>query len=386
MKLLAAAVYGCVLGAAATGYAQSLDDLNIQFHGYATQGFLYSTNNNLFEANTSDGTAAWTEAVVNLSAQPISKLRIAVQARYFLLGNNGDAISLDWAAADYKFDDRLGVRFGKIKTPWGLFNETQDIDPSYLWSLLPQGIYPILSRNSFLAHYGGLVYGTFKLSPKFGKVEYGGWGGEGLYGPGDGLFIEQVQSGINLPNDGIKGPLWGAVIRWRTPLPGLMVGASDLHDNQWSATATQDSLTGTMTLAANSQPNYFAQYEKNKIMAAFEYERNWNNQLLQFPGLANSVQRGDDRAWYAMASYKVTDKLTAGAYDSQDIDHQAPLGPGRYQKDWVVSGRYDFNQYIYAKAEQHFINGTTQGYDTDLNPNGLATKTRLTALKIGVSF
>jgi hypothetical protein len=386
MKVLAAAVCGCVLGAAATGYAQSLDDLNIQIHGYVTQGFLYTTNNNIFTTNSSNGSAALMEAVVNISAQPIPKLRIAVQGRYFLLGNYGDAITLDWAMGDYKVDDRFGVRFGQVKTPWGLFNETQDIDPSYIWSLLPQSIYPILSRDSFLSHYGGVVYGTFKLSPKLGKIEYRGWGGEGLYGSDDGLFLNQVESGINLPDDGIKGPLWGVAIHWRTPLPGLMIGASDLKDNQWNATATQGALTGTMTLSANSQPNYFALYEKNKIMVAFEYERNWNNELLQFPGLANSVQRGDDRDWYAMASYKLTDKLTAGLYDSQDTDHQAPLGPPRYQKDWVISGRYDFNQYLYAKAEQHFIDGTTSGYDMDLNPNGLKLNTKLTVLKVGVSF
>jgi hypothetical protein len=28
--------------------AQSLEDLNIQLHGYATQGFMYSTQNNFF--------------------------------------------------------------------------------------------------------------------------------------------------------------------------------------------------------------------------------------------------------------------------------------------------------------------------------------------------
>ncbi len=386
MKRILAGAMALALGGGAHGFAQSLDDLNIQIHGYATQGFLYTTNNNIFTADTSDGSAAWTDAVVNISAQPIPKLRIAVQGRYFLLGNYGDSITLDWAEGDYKVDDRFGVRFGEVKTPWGLFNEIQDIDPSYIWSLLPQSIYPILSRSSFLTHYGGVVYGTFKLSRKLGKIEYRGWGGEGLYGPNDGLFVDQVQSGINLPNDGIKGSLWGAAIHWRTPLPGLMVGASDLKDNQWSATATQGALTGTMTLSANSQPNYFGIYEKNKIMVAFEYERNWNNELLQFPGLANSAVRADDRNWYAMATYKLTDKLTAGVYDSQDTDHQAPLGPARYQKDWVISGRYDFNQYFYAKAEQHFIDGTTNGYDMDLNPNGLKPNTKLTVLKIGVSF
>ena len=87
-----------------------------------------------------------------------------------------------------------------------------------------------------------------------------------------------------------------------------------------------------------------------------------------------------------MASYKLTDKLTAGVYDSQSVDHQAALGVARHSFDWAISGRYDFNQYLYAKAEQHFINGTELDYDTDMNPNGLQTSTRLTILKIGVSF
>lgn len=386
MKKIFVGAIAFALGAGAHGLGQSLDDLNIQIHGYATQGFLYTTNNNIFTATTSNGSPAWTEAVVNVSALPIPKLRIAVQARYFLLGNFGDEIILDWAAADYKVDDRFGVRFGKVKTPWGLFNEIQDIDPSYIWALLPQSVYPIVSRNSFLTHYGGVVYGTFKLSPKLGKIEYRGWAGEGIYGSNDGLFVNQVESGINLPNDGIKGTLLGVAIHWRTPLPGLMVGASDLKDNQWSAVATQGGLNGTMTLAANSQPNYFAIYDKEKITVAYEYERNWNNELLQFPGQANTTIRGDDRNWYAMASYKLTGKLTAGVYDSQDTDHQAPLGPSRYQKDWAICARYDFNQYLYAKVQEDFINGTTQDYDMTLNPNGLATKTKLTALKIGVSF
>jgi len=58
--------------------AQSLDDLNIQIHGYATQGFLYTTNNNAFTTKSSDGSPAWTEALVNITSQPIPKLRFGV--------------------------------------------------------------------------------------------------------------------------------------------------------------------------------------------------------------------------------------------------------------------------------------------------------------------
>jgi len=69
-----------------------------------------------------------------------------------------------------------------------------------------------------------------------------------------------------------------------------------------------------------------------------------------------------------------------------DFNRAAALGPGRFSKDWSLSARYDFNQFIYAKAEQHFIDGTAVGYDKTLNPNGTKPDTRLTILKIGVSF
>src|SRR6202789_1970856 len=188
------------------GTAQSMEDLNIQIHGYATQGFLYTTQNNIFTTNSSDGSPAWTEAVISLSSEPMPKLRLAVQTRYFLLGNYGNDISIDFAMVDYKANDWFGLRFGKVKTPWGLFNEIQDIDPSYLWALLPEGIYPIDSRSSFLAHYGGVVYGKVALSKKLGKLEYRAFGGEGIYSPKDGYFVAQAEGGFNLPNN-IQGPL-----------------------------------------------------------------------------------------------------------------------------------------------------------------------------------
>jgi hypothetical protein len=385
-KILVGAI-ALALAAGAHGFAQSLEDLNIQIHGYATQGFLYTTNNNILTTHSSDGSPAWTEAVLNIGAQPIPKLRIAVQGRYFLLGNFGNSITLDWAAADYKADDRFGVRFGKVKTPLGLFNDIQDIDPSYIWSLLPQSIYPISSRNSILAHYGGVAYGTLGEGGKLGKLEYRGWGGERQIGANDGYTLAQTEAGILEPN-GIGGATYGVAVHWRTPFKGLMIGASDGKDPRWSAKITtgNGALTGTEFIAPFNEPNYFALYEKNKVMVAAEYGRLPVNVTLQFTGLPASYERIDFQNWYAMASYKLTAKLTAGVYDSQQFNRQAPLGPARYSKDWTISGRYDFSQYLYAKAEEHIIDGTAIGYDADLNPNGLKPNTKLTILKVGVSF
>src|SRR5579859_4565702 len=387
MKRILVGAIALALAAGAHGFAQSLEDLNIQIHGYATQGFLYTTNNNILTTHSSDGSPAWTEAVLNIGAQPIPKLRIAVQGRYFLLGNFGNSITLDWAAADYRADERFGMRFGKVKTPSGLFNDIQDIDPSYTWSLLPQSIYPISSRNSILAHYGGVAYGTLSEGGKLGKLEYRGWGGERQIAANDGYSLAQTEAGILEPN-GIGGATYGAALHWRTPLPGLMVGASDGRDPMWSAkiTAGNGALTGTESIGSLNYPNYFALYEKNKVMVAAEYGRLPVSLTLQFIGLPPTYERVDFCSWYAMASYKLTSKITAGVYDSQQFNRQAPLGPARYSKDWTISGRYDFSQYLYAKAEEHIIDGTAIGYDADLNPNGLKPNTKLTILKVGVSF
>ena len=380
--------------------AQSIDDLNIQLHGYATQGFLYTTNNNIFTTTSSNGSPAWTEAVVNLTAQPQSKLRVGVQARYFVLGNYGNEITLDWAQADYKFNDMFGIRAGKVKTPSGMFNEIQDIDPSYMWSLLPQPVYPIGSRNSELAHYGGVVYGTVKMGAG-GKLDYRGWDGERIIGSNDGYFTTLRESGIVFP-DGLYGVTLGAQMTWHTPLKGLSVGAADSRSEQWSgavnysageANVTAETISGTMTLKPMDQPYFFGRYERAKFMVAGEYTRIQPSLALNLaPAVPAPINYYDDwRSWYGMAMYKPTSKLSVGIYDTQEIDHKAALGPARYSKDWAFSGRYDFNEFLYAKAEQHVIDGTLIDYDlagstSGENPGGLQPNTKLTILKLGVSF
>ena len=398
-KILVSAL-ALALGAISSS-AQSLEDLNIQIHGYATQSFLYTTQNNIFTTSSSNGSPAWTEAVVNITSQPTPKLRIGVQGRYFLLGNLGNTITLDWAAADYKADDRFGVRFGKVKTPNGLFNDIQDIDPSYQWALLPQSVYPLMSRNSLLAHYGGVVYGTFKLGPNLGKLEYRGWGGERVIGGNDGYFLSQTENGTTLPN-GFTGITSGLALHWRTPLAGLMIGADDSRDNQWNAGIVQSvnvgggiivPFSGTESLNKFNSPTFFAKYEKDKWMIAAEQTRLPVTGMEAIPAIGVSAPfRLDEKGWYGMVSYKVTEKLSAGIYDAQLIDHQAALNPGRYLKDWALNAHYDFNQFLYAKVEQHFYDGTLVGYDATLNPatkalpTGLQPSTRLTIMKIGVSF
>lgn len=395
MKRLLVGAMALALGAIPVA-AQSLEDLNIQIHGYATQGFLYSSNNNILTTNSSNGSPDWSEAVVNLGSQPMPKLRVGVQARYFLLGLYSNTISIDWAQADYKFSEMLGVRFGKVKTPGSLFNETQDIDPSYIWCLMPQSVYPLGSRNALLAHYGGSVYGAFKLGPKLGMLGYKGWGGLRTLLSTDGYLLGDAEKGIVAPN-GLSGSVFGVVLEWKPPLPGLKLGTGLQEQRPRTGSIVYTSSNGLVYTGAavrgilSKAPDFYGQYERDRFMAAAEFTRKpiLTTQTLTggpppLPTIKPSLT--DQIDWYGMATYKLTNKLTAGAYDSQYFNHAAELGPARFTKDWAISTRYDFNQFLYAKVEQHFINGTALVYDKNLNLNGLKPTTKLTLLKAGVSF
>jgi hypothetical protein len=185
----------------------------------------------------------------------------------------------------------------------------------------------------------------------------------------------------------LSGPNFGGALHWKTPLTGLMIGGSDIRKPAWSSELTYGPLTGTMNTRPFSQWALFGIYEKNKIMVAGEYNKLNPPVTLNFPSASLVIPFPvDNRSWYGMASYKLTGKLTAGVYDSQMINHAVPLSPARDSMDWVVSGRYDFSQFLYAKAEQHFINGTANYYDANMNPGGLKPTTKLTILKVGVSF
>jgi hypothetical protein len=363
--------------------AQSLDDLNLQIHGYATQGFVYSTNNNWNTTDSSDGSPAWTEAVVNLTANPTPKLRIGVQARYFLLGTYGNEITLDWASADYKFNEYFGVRAGKVKTPSGMLNEVQDIDPSQLWVVLPQSIYPIASRTNNLAHNGGLLYGKVPFGDS-SNVEYRIFAGERVVPSTDGIFQADASEGINFPQ-GISGPILGATLKWNTPIPGLMAGGT-YNKYKFTGSVVITALPpGTFTADPVRQYLFFSRYEHNKIMVAAEYSRIVSDYTFVVPYIPASAGAADSRPFYIMASYKMGQKLTAGAYYSSEIDRKIVTSSARFQKDWTLSARYDVNTYLYLKAEQHFMDGTLIGYSPTDNTN-LQPRTKMTLLKLGVSF
>ncbi len=378
----AALVLLCTLRASAQGAGARFDDLHLQFHGYATQGFVYTTNNNWNLTDSTSGSFQWTDAVLSVSSEPRPKLRIGAQARYFWLGGIQNKVTLDWAQADFKLNEYIGFRGGKVKTPIGLLNESQDIDPAQTWVLLPQSVYPIASRNVLLAHYGGVVYGSVRLGERFGKLEYRGFGGQRSV-PGDDGYLQSLRDqGFQFPS-GASGHAAGATLRWNAPMRGLVLGASE-SSGSLNGSLLLGPYSGSLNLAKYRQTFFFGRYERGRFMIAGEDFRQIAAPTITVAGYTQPY-RSDDRAFYVMSTYKPAAPLTVGLYYSSYLDRQGAFTSFRYQKDWALAARYDFNSYLYAKLEQHFVDGNAIGISTTDNTN-LQPNNRMTLLKVGVSF
>ena len=210
-------------GASQSAVAQNLDGLKVQIYGYVTEAFPYAQQqleHHRFEPEQ----CSLTEAVSNVISSPEPRLRFGAQARYFRLGTLGNSVTLDWAEGDFKVNELFGFRAGKVKTPIGLWNEIQDIDPAHLWILLPPSIYPLASRNTTLAHSGGVIYGSVPLSQSFDKLQYRSYGGVRKVAANDGDLNKDRDLGIEFPN-GIIGTTYGGELIWKAPFRGFELGA-----------------------------------------------------------------------------------------------------------------------------------------------------------------
>ena len=375
MQLL---LFFCLLA----GGAHAQDLAGIEIHGFATQGFLFSSNNNYLTMQSSTGSLQWTDGAVSITDSLTEKLRVGIQLHMYQLGQlGGPNLEVDWVSGDYRVNDYFGVRAGKVKTPLGLFNDSQDIDAIFLWILLPQGAYPIDNKDFFLAHLGGEAYGALPLGNRAGKLLYRGYAGYNNLDTHGGYIQSLSDTGITFKNPP-GGKTYGGDLRWETPLPGLTLGASTLVQ-----ALDGTSSTGGLHLPPAPVIAEYGQFSRGKFYVAGEYRRQTTNATLTIGSIARPSPK-DERIWYVMASYRLAKKLQVGSYYSRyvEADDGSTTLPGNYSKDWAVSGRYDFDAYFYGKIEGHFLHGTDLGYYQSTNPNGLKDNSNMLAAKIGFSF
>jgi len=387
-----------------------LFDRQVQIHGFASQGFVYTNNNNWLTMKTSDGSAAFTDFGANVSMQVTDRLRIGAQVYDHNIGNLGAwRPILDWAFADYRFKPWLSFRGGKVKTVIGLDNDTQDYEFLNAFALLPQSVYPLDMHDANIAHAGGDLYGDVRLGRLLGTLSYITYGGarwDSYYG-GYPYELRKTLAPVNLTSNG--GPQYGADLRWQTPLPGLVTGISRMNQH--------DSGTGTFVPFWNPAVGkipyweytrhywlnqYYGEYSKSRLRVASAYRRTYID-AVGFNG--TSPVQFDIRGWYVSGSYRVAKRLELGSYYSHyamTARYQGILGlvfpprldtsrPQNHIYDKVLSARIDLNRFWNVKLEGHFMDGYGDGpypdgfYPGD-NPTGFKRNTNALVVRTGLNF
>jgi hypothetical protein len=350
--------------------------LSVEVHAFVSQGAILSTSNN-YLAKSERGSVDFNEVGINFTSQLSERLRVGLQLFSRHLGPVGNYdVKADWFYLDYRWRDWLGLRAGRVKLPFGLYNDTSDIDAARVAVLLPQSVYPVSNRDFLLAATGMELYGYIDLRAA-GALEYRLYGGT--------IFIDVPPAMPGAPFlAGLDTPyLVGGRLLWDTPVEGLRMGGSvqALRLDATLILAMTPMMPMTTVVAEVQAVLWVAsvEYAAHDLLLAAEYSRwhtdtNSSNSML-FP----SSKQVNERA-YAMAGYRLNQWLQTGAYysiyypdvskrsikSSLGIGEVPDYGRANMQHDTALTLRFDINSYWLVKLEAHYMHGTA-GLTTALN-------------------
>jgi hypothetical protein len=358
--------------------------------------------------NTTAGSFAFTDVGANVSVKLTDNFRVGAQIYDRNIGQIGKwHPALDWATADYKFKDWLGIRAGQVKTTLGLFNDTQDMEFLQTWALMPQSTYSLDQRGATISHDGGDIYGNIegKKVGSFSYVVYGGFrpndpnGGyvyaldtsnKSVYDP-NGVYIVVPSTARHITS--FDGPTYGADFRWTTPVKGLLVGTSYLNQDPTTRGYyyAGDVPYSRITFHDNTNA-FYTEYTLGSFRFDGEYRREPTKNRTSTPtGGEGAPTLLDQRSGYVAASYRISKLIEVGSYESRfisnwDVQHGDPRN---HVFDQAVTVRFDLTRYLDLKVEGHFINGNmtsavvSRGFYVADNPNGLKPTTDLLVIRLG---
>ena len=398
---------------AASAYALQIGgDSNVEIHGFITQGYLGSRDNNFFGETSDGGTFHFNERGINFASDVSDRLHIGVQffSRDFgELGNN--EVTIDWAYADYSIVEAFNLKAGKVKLIHGLYNSGRDVDMLRNSILLPQSVYNESWRDAANALNGLDTYGY-------------------LYAGGAGSFEYHLLGGVsNLKDDGAEVRLledqqayWmdmdvksadteytvAASVIWESPLDGLRLGVNGWIVDWDSPTEINKSPTEKEKIDTSFGVRLktwatSVEYSIGNLIFAAEYNRINYDLSLPISSVSNSsipdiAKNFDAEGYYGSLTYRFTDWFEVGTYyseyysDRSDKDGKerravwdasngtgGGFPPGQehraYLKDLALAIRFDITENWIFKLEGHKMEGGAIMLNSDGNIGSYDTLT-----------
>lgn len=372
-----------------------MDDF--QIHGFFSQGLFSSSGNNVYGKSKDSVSAGLTEVGLNLSYQALNNLSFAIQGLYRRAGEStgseGD-FSLDYAFMDYTFfihqQGRFGVRTGRIRNPWGLYNETRDVAATHPTIFLPLAYFE-RSRSLFISMDGGQFYSDY-------NTDYGDFTftfNIGLSNPADKELLLAVTNNPNVQGDLYSELSYLANINYDINNGKYILAFSYVNLNlAYEGTATDP--YKELEIKINSFIAS-AQYNGEKFSLTAEYALQWND-FNNDPIHQDSSPIGEH--WYVQTGYRILDNVQLTLrYDSSVVDisdrkgkslaASNPFLPAHigYTQDIVFGTRWDITPNWMLRAEYHRVQGASTLSSFD-NPDitSIAKNWNIYALQVAYQF
>lgn len=399
-----------LLSVVVDGSAYGFDQDDVAIHGFVSQGYLKSSDNN-YLGNSKDGSYEFNEIGVNFTAPVTDNLRFGLQLFSRDLGNIGNnELIVDWGFLDYSWQDWLGFRAGKIKMPAGLYNRHRDVDMLRTSILLPQSVYNEALRDFAIAIHGASLYGAKKIR-QFGYIDY-----EVFLGtvpiPGNSRYMNNVldQMQYAFPAQASlfsdmdlsameSRQMIGGMLVWHTPVKGMKISGTDV--------AGKVNFEITMPSPIPNQPDIvipseMAIDEFSIISVAYDigvFQLSAERLLIDTTTTATNFSEMPLKfsGWYGAVSWQALDWIglgvSYGEYYQNDRDKkgkglEAIDIPAYYawQKDITGSLRFNVNENFCVKLETHIIDGLTLAGLTENPPGAGEDKWYLFIAKTSLNF
>ena len=349
---------------------------DLQIHGFISQAYISTSDNDVFGNSDKGGSFGLTEAGLNASLRPLPRLQLSAQVLSRRAGEGNSGMPrLDYAIFDYRLYsqevNQFGIRVGRLKNPFGFYNETRDVAFTRPSIMLPQSIYFDRTRNLGLSSDSVQLYGDTAvsdwgtLSTQFGVTlpVVNNRDTEssllGLVRPGElNREISYIGRGIFETNDkrlrlGISGIWLNTSYDPKKLSSPLELGPGALEFTPVIFSAQYNSERWTLTSEYAIRP--------------FSYDRNFKNNRLD-------GQHFVGESYYFQGEYRFTpnwegflryDALFIDRSDRDGSDWVAKKSSGRsglehsrFAKDIAVGIRWNVTPAFMLRAEYHHVNGT----------------------------
>lgn len=336
------------------------EDLTI--HGFVSQAYIDTSGNNFF-GRSDGGSFDFREIGINGYWQAHQNVNFAAQLISRNAGRESDSDPrVDFALADIHaysdFDTRFGMRLGRIKVPFGLYNTTRDAPSARNGIFAPASVYFEQFRNALVSTDGGSVYAN--LNRPWGDLTFELYAGTSDPGEEEMEFYVFKQS---TPGHFDDASMHGGQLMYDALDSGLRFALSYTRPSlDYQPLAAFDPLMGGHVIS--DMLLYSGQYNTEFWTFTAEYLLMINNVKGFGPAFEDFRAKGE--SYYAQVDYRYRPDLTLSVrYGEQIVNDEDRDGDKKFNpphvgfgKNWMLGAQWDFAPGWIVRAEYHRTDGT----------------------------